>query len=68
MRRVTSLDIVAQLAPHITHQDISMWPSLSPEKWMAITIMKLAPPNSYCFIDNQFGMGKSMAREAIQKV
>lgn len=38
------MDIIAQLAPYIICQDVCMQSCLTPEKWVAITIMKLAIP------------------------
>ncbi|KYO36685.1 hypothetical protein Y1Q_0024356 [Alligator mississippiensis] len=35
---------------------------------MAMAIMKLATPSSYCYVANQFGMDKTMAKETIQEV
>ncbi|KYO48842.1 hypothetical protein Y1Q_0004197 [Alligator mississippiensis] len=65
MCQTTFMDIVTKEAPNIVHQDISMKPSLSPEKLVTITVMKLATPSSYCYIDNQLSLGKTTAREAI---
>ncbi|KYO18898.1 hypothetical protein Y1Q_0018878 [Alligator mississippiensis] len=62
------MDIVAQVAPHITCQDVRMRPLLTLEKRVAITIMKLATPSSYRCIINQIGMGKTTADEAIWDV
>ncbi|KYO28031.1 hypothetical protein Y1Q_0014214 [Alligator mississippiensis] len=42
-----------------------MQPPLTLEKQVIITIMNLATPNSLQYITNQFGMGKSMAREEV---
>ncbi|KYO42844.1 hypothetical protein Y1Q_0016083 [Alligator mississippiensis] len=59
---------LAQLAPHITCQDISIWPCLTLEQGVAIASMKLATPSSYHYVTNQFSMGKTTAGKVIQEV
>ncbi|XP_019371705.1 PREDICTED: uncharacterized protein LOC109296671 [Gavialis gangeticus] len=68
MRRDTFMDIAAQVAPHIARQDIVMRPTLSPEKRVAIAVLKLATPGSLRYIANQFGVGRSTAGEAVREV
>ncbi|KYO41295.1 hypothetical protein Y1Q_0006150 [Alligator mississippiensis] len=63
MHQATFMDITAQLAPHILHQDTSMQPPFTPEKQEVITILKLATPSTY--ITNEVSVGKLTAEEAI---
>lgn len=41
------MDIVTQLSVLIVHQNLSIWPPLNLEKWVAFAILKLVTPSSY---------------------
>lgn len=45
-----------------------MWLSLNPEKWVAIDIMKVATPISYCYLANQFSMDRATVGKVIWDV
>ncbi|XP_075759909.1 uncharacterized protein LOC142819121 [Pelodiscus sinensis] len=47
------------LAPALHRWDTQMRPAIPLEKWVTITIWKLATPDSYWSVCNQFGVGKS---------
>ncbi|KYO32666.1 hypothetical protein Y1Q_0007838 [Alligator mississippiensis] len=49
-------------------QEVSMQPPLTVEKCVAMEVMKLAFRNSYHYVDNQFGIGKTTVGEAIWDV
>ncbi|KYO45849.1 hypothetical protein Y1Q_0021484 [Alligator mississippiensis] len=68
MHWATFMDISTLLAHHIRCQNISIWLPLTPEKQVAIAIMKLATPSIFCYIANQLAMGKSTVRDVIQEV
>ncbi|KYO24654.1 hypothetical protein Y1Q_0017759 [Alligator mississippiensis] len=53
----TFMGIVSQLVFHIICLDISMWPTLTLEKWVAIASLN--------YITSQFILGNSMAIEVI---
>ncbi|KYO39490.1 hypothetical protein Y1Q_0021126 [Alligator mississippiensis] len=68
MHWATFIDIIAMVTPKIMCQNISMQSPFTPEKQVVIAILKLATRSSLHYITNQFGMGKSMAEEAIWEV
>ncbi|KYO37387.1 hypothetical protein Y1Q_0017211 [Alligator mississippiensis] len=68
MCQATFMDIIAQMGPHIVCQGIGIWSHFTLEKQVAITIMKLLNPSSYCWVTSQFNMGRIMTGEDIQEV
>ncbi|CAM2105534.1 unnamed protein product [Caretta caretta] len=59
MRKVTFMGLCDELAPTLRRKDMRLRVALTVEKWVAIAIWKLATPDSYQSVTNQFGVGKS---------
>ncbi|CAM4546422.1 unnamed protein product [Caretta caretta] len=59
MRKATFMRLCAELAPALQRKDMRLRAALPVEKQVAIAIWKLANPDSYRLVANQFGVGKS---------
>ncbi|XP_065438119.1 uncharacterized protein LOC135981036 [Chrysemys picta bellii] len=59
MRKATFMGLCEALAPTLRRKDTRLRAALPVEKWVAIAIWKLATPDSYRSVANQFGVGKS---------
>ncbi|XP_014466401.1 uncharacterized protein LOC106737890 [Alligator mississippiensis] len=68
MSRATFMHIVTKLSPYITRQNTVMRRPLSPEKRVAIAVLRLATPTSLRLISNQFGVGMATAGVAVREV
>ncbi|CAM4652789.1 unnamed protein product [Lepidochelys kempii] len=58
MRKATFMGLCEELAPTLRHKDMRLRAALTLEKQVAIAIWKLATPDSYRSVANQFGVGK----------
>uniref|UniRef100_A0A8C3IAC3 Putative nuclease HARBI1 n=1 Tax=Chrysemys picta bellii TaxID=8478 RepID=A0A8C3IAC3_CHRPI len=61
MRKATFMGLCEELAPILRRKDTRLRAALPVEKQVAIAIWKLATPDSYRSVTNQFGVGKSTA-------
>ncbi|XP_050818238.1 uncharacterized protein LOC127055383 [Gopherus flavomarginatus] len=68
MRKATFMGLCAELAPTLRHKDTRLRSALSVEKRVAIAIWKMATPDSYRSVVNQFGVGKSTVGIALMQV
>uniref|UniRef100_A0A8C4YQS5 Putative nuclease HARBI1 n=1 Tax=Gopherus evgoodei TaxID=1825980 RepID=A0A8C4YQS5_9SAUR len=59
MRKATFMELCEELAPTLRRKDTRLRAALPVEKRVAIAIWKLATPDSYRSVGNQFGVGKS---------
>ncbi|CAM5120087.1 unnamed protein product, partial [Eretmochelys imbricata] len=59
IRKATFMGLSAELAPNLGSKDTRLRAALVVEKQVAIAIWKLATPDSYQSVANQFGVGKS---------
>ncbi|XP_050802650.1 uncharacterized protein LOC127047838 [Gopherus flavomarginatus] len=59
MRKATFMGLCAELALNLRRKDTRLGAALPVEKQVAILIWKLATPDSYRSVGNQFGVGKS---------
>ncbi|XP_065440822.1 uncharacterized protein LOC135981585 [Chrysemys picta bellii] len=59
MRKATFMGLYEALAPTLRRKDTRLRAALPVEKRVAIAIWKLATPDSYRSVANQFGVGKS---------
>ncbi|CAM5120550.1 unnamed protein product [Eretmochelys imbricata] len=58
MKKATFLELCEQLAPTLQHKDTLMRPPLPIQKQVVIAIWKLATPDCYRSVANQFGFGQ----------
>uniref|UniRef100_A0A8C0QIQ0 DDE Tnp4 domain-containing protein n=1 Tax=Chelonoidis abingdonii TaxID=106734 RepID=A0A8C0QIQ0_CHEAB len=68
MRKATFLGLCAELAPTLRRTDTRLRAALSVEKRVAIAVWKLATPDSYRSVANQFGVGKSTVGIVVMQV
>ncbi|KAM7151325.1 uncharacterized protein RBU57_012021 [Macrochelys suwanniensis] len=59
MRKATFMGLCEELAPALRRKDTRLRAALMVEKRVAIAIWKLATPDCYRSVENQFGVGKS---------
>ncbi|XP_065435126.1 uncharacterized protein LOC135977904 [Chrysemys picta bellii] len=65
MRKGTFMELCDLLSPALKRQDTKMRAALTVEKRVAIALWKLATPDSYRSVGNQFGVGKSTVGAAV---
>uniref|UniRef100_A0A8C3FIF4 DDE Tnp4 domain-containing protein n=2 Tax=Chrysemys picta bellii TaxID=8478 RepID=A0A8C3FIF4_CHRPI len=68
MRKGTFMELCDLLSPALNRQNTKMRAALTVEKRVAIALWKLAMPDSYRSVGNQFGVGKSTVRAAVMQV
>ncbi|KAG6931370.1 hypothetical protein G0U57_001905, partial [Chelydra serpentina] len=68
MRKGTFLELCELLSPALKRQDTRMRAALTIQKRVAIALWKLATPDSYRSVANQFGVGKSTVGVAVMQV
>ncbi|KAM7163614.1 uncharacterized protein RBU57_007827 [Macrochelys suwanniensis] len=68
MRKATFLELCAELAPALWRRDTQMRAAFSVEKCVAIAVWKLATPDCYRSVANQFGVRKSTVGAALTQV
>ncbi|KAG6939890.1 hypothetical protein G0U57_020772, partial [Chelydra serpentina] len=68
MRKGTFLELCELLSPALKRQDTRMRAALTIQKGVAIALWKLATPDSYRSVANQFGVGKSTVGVAVMQV
>ncbi|XP_065437712.1 uncharacterized protein LOC101931329 isoform X1 [Chrysemys picta bellii] len=68
MHKGTFLELCELLSPALKHKDTQMRAALTVQKRVAIAFWKLATPDSYWSVANQFGVGKSTVRVAVMQV
>ncbi|CAM5075196.1 unnamed protein product [Natator depressus] len=68
MRKGTFMELCDLLSPALKHMNTKMRAALTVEKRVAIALRKLATPDSYRSVGNQFGVGKSTVGAAVMQV
>uniref|UniRef100_A0A8C0HBY2 DDE Tnp4 domain-containing protein n=1 Tax=Chelonoidis abingdonii TaxID=106734 RepID=A0A8C0HBY2_CHEAB len=68
MRKSTFLELCDMLSPALKRRNTNMRAALTVEKRVAIALWKLATPDSYRSVGNQFGVGKSTVGAAVMQV
>ncbi|XP_050803981.1 uncharacterized protein LOC127048306 [Gopherus flavomarginatus] len=68
MRKASFMGLCAELAPTLRRKDTRLRAALPVEKRVAIAIWKLATPDSYQSVANQFGVGKSTVGIVLMQV
>ncbi|XP_053896290.1 uncharacterized protein LOC128843456 isoform X1 [Malaclemys terrapin pileata] len=68
MRKVTFMELCDLLSPALKRQNTKMRAALTVEKRVVIALWKLAMPDSYRSVRNQFGVGKSTVGAAVMQV
>nr|XP_048696687.1 uncharacterized protein LOC125632479 [Caretta caretta]XP_048696688.1 uncharacterized protein LOC125632479 [Caretta caretta] len=68
MHKATFLELSQLLSPTLKHRNTKMRASLTVEKRVAIALWKLATPDCYRSVGNQFGVGKSTVGTAVIQV
>uniref|UniRef100_A0A8C3FCP4 DDE Tnp4 domain-containing protein n=1 Tax=Chrysemys picta bellii TaxID=8478 RepID=A0A8C3FCP4_CHRPI len=68
MRKGTFMELCDLLSPALKCQNTRMRAALTVEKRVAIALWKLATPDSYRSVGNQFGVGKSTVGAAVMQV
>ncbi|KAG6936616.1 hypothetical protein G0U57_012001, partial [Chelydra serpentina] len=68
MRKCTFMELCELLSPALKRQDTRMRAALTIQKRVAIALWKLATPDSYRSVANQFGVGKSTVGVAVMQV
>ncbi|KAG6936015.1 hypothetical protein G0U57_013529 [Chelydra serpentina] len=68
MRKGTFLELCELLSPALKRQDTQMRAALTIQKRVAIALWKLAMPDSYRSVANQFGVGKSTVGVAVMQL
>uniref|UniRef100_A0A674I6D5 Putative nuclease HARBI1 n=1 Tax=Terrapene triunguis TaxID=2587831 RepID=A0A674I6D5_9SAUR len=68
MRKGTFMELCDLLSPALKRQNTRMRAALTVEKRVAIALWKLATPDSYRSVGNQFGVGKSTVGAAVMQV
>uniref|UniRef100_A0A8C3THD7 DDE Tnp4 domain-containing protein n=1 Tax=Chelydra serpentina TaxID=8475 RepID=A0A8C3THD7_CHESE len=68
MRKATFMGLCEELAPTLRRKDTRLRAALTVEKRVAIAIWKLATPDCYRSVANQFGVGKSTVGIVLMQV
>ncbi|XP_065430477.1 uncharacterized protein LOC101941125 [Chrysemys picta bellii] len=68
MHKGTFMELCDLLSPALNCQNTRMRAALTVEKRVAITLWKLATPDSYRSVGNQFGVGKSTVGAAVIQI
>nr|XP_048717238.1 uncharacterized protein LOC125641400 [Caretta caretta] len=68
MRKGTFMELCDLLSPALRHSNTKMRAALTVEKRVAIALWKLAMPDSYPSVGNQFGVSKSTVGAAVMQV
>ncbi|CAM5150405.1 unnamed protein product [Natator depressus] len=68
MRKGTFMELCDLLSPALKCMNLKMRAALTVGKQVAIALWKLAMPNSYRSVGNQFGVGKSTVGAALMQV
>ncbi|XP_065446578.1 uncharacterized protein LOC135982662 [Chrysemys picta bellii] len=68
MHKGTFLELCDLLSPALKRQNTKIRAALTVEKRVAIALWKLATPDSYRSVGNQFGVGKSTVGAAVMQV
>ncbi|CAM4538526.1 unnamed protein product [Lepidochelys olivacea] len=68
MRKGTFMELCDLLSPALRRKNTKMRAALIVEKQVAIALWKLATPDSYRSVGNQFGVGKSTVGAAVMQV
>uniref|UniRef100_A0A8C3SEK4 Putative nuclease HARBI1 n=1 Tax=Chelydra serpentina TaxID=8475 RepID=A0A8C3SEK4_CHESE len=68
MRKGTFMELCELLSPALKHQNTKMRAALTVEKRMGIALWKLAMPDSYRSVANQFRVGKSTVGAVVMQV
>ncbi|XP_065423507.1 uncharacterized protein LOC135975652 isoform X1 [Chrysemys picta bellii] len=68
MRKGTFMELCDLLSPALKRQNTRMRAALTVEKRVAIALWKLATPDNYQSVGNQFGVGKSTVGAAVIQV
>ncbi|CAM4573713.1 unnamed protein product [Caretta caretta] len=68
MRKATFMELCDLLSPALKRKDTKMRAALTVEKQVAIALWKLAMPDRYRSVGNQFGVGKSTVGAAVLQV
>uniref|UniRef100_A0A8C8SK72 DDE Tnp4 domain-containing protein n=1 Tax=Pelusios castaneus TaxID=367368 RepID=A0A8C8SK72_9SAUR len=68
MRKATFMELCRELAPALHHKDTQMRSAITVEKRVAIALWKLATPDCYRSVANQFGVGRSTVGVALSQV
>ncbi|CAM5103012.1 unnamed protein product [Eretmochelys imbricata] len=68
MHKGTFMELCGLLSPALKCQNIKMRAALTVEKQVAIVLWKLAMPDSYLSVGNQFGVGKSTVGATVIQV
>ncbi|CAM5073277.1 unnamed protein product [Natator depressus] len=68
MRKGTFVELCDLLSPALKRMNTKMRADLTVEKQVAIALWKLATPDSYRSVGNQFGVGKSTVGAAVMQV
>ncbi|CAM5074464.1 unnamed protein product [Natator depressus] len=68
MHKATFLELCELLSPTLKRRNTKMRAALTVEKQVAIALWKLATPDCYRLVGNQFGMGKSTVGAAVIQV
>ncbi|XP_053897659.1 uncharacterized protein LOC128844193 [Malaclemys terrapin pileata] len=68
MRKAIFMELCDLLSPALKRQNTKMRAALTVEKRVVIALWKLATPDSYRSVGNQFGVGKSTVGAAVMQV
>ncbi|CAM4581506.1 unnamed protein product [Caretta caretta] len=68
MCKGTFMELCDLLSPALKHMNTKIRAALTVEKQVAIALWKLATPDSYWSVGNQFGVGKSTVGAAVMQV
>ncbi|CAM5149071.1 unnamed protein product [Natator depressus] len=68
MHKGTFMELCDLLSPALKRKNTKMRAALTVHKQVAIALWKLATPDSYRSVGNQFGVGKSTVRVAVMQV
>ncbi|XP_077677962.1 uncharacterized protein LOC144267673 isoform X2 [Eretmochelys imbricata] len=68
MKKATFLELCEQLTPILQRKETHMRSPLPVQKRVAITVWKLATPDCYRSVANQFGIGKSTVGKVVAEV
>ncbi|XP_074845140.1 uncharacterized protein LOC142010643 [Carettochelys insculpta] len=68
MSQQTFMELCQWLTPALRHQDIVMRHALPVEKWVGIAVWKLATPDSYRSVGQQFGVSKATVGAVLMEV